>query len=85
MKLYRVDIIDINPYDVELEDMGDRSGKLDFCLASDVADLERRHREAVELLRSALSMTTDRLEEHMDDWIEWEDSTDAFLAEEEEA
>ena len=60
-------------------------GTYDVCLATDVAELQDRYREAVELLRSALSMTTDRLEEHMDDWIEWEDSTDAFLAEEEEA
>ena len=51
-------------------------GTYDVYLASDVVDLERRHSEAVELLRRV--RTIDR----MDDWAEYASRVFAFLAEE---
>lgn len=45
-------------------------------LASDVADLERRYREAVDLLRSERDIITD------DDFDRWQNERNAFLAEE---
>ena len=53
--------------------------KYEMVLASDVADLERRYRKAVELLRSEQKILTD------DEYDRWDNERIVFLSEEGEA